>query len=523
MVDEPVDASAVSAEVAVRDDQAPVISAPGQHEWNQLWTQAEALARSSIVPGALRGKPADLMVIWLTGRELQIPPMQALGKIHVIDGKASMSAELMASLVLRAGHEIVYKEQSAQACRLEVRRRGQESWSSFEFTIDDAITAGLCSIKDGKPYARSSNGKKLPWEQYPKSMLSARALSLACRAMFPDVMMGVSYVPEELGAEVDAFTGEVIGDPDIETITDDEAGAFLHRIRALNEGYQKALRETLKERGWVVRRLPARLKQALDDEIAGLEQWDSKPATTAVDDLDVVVGEVVPPVGQTETEETDDDDVTEAVVVDEAGSESAAAPAAAPASEDLPPPDAEASHAPTLPGDETAASDEAGGEDLTAESGPEADVQQRAPENGPGGADRDGGESDARGSESDVASPGPVPAADVGGGLPAGTKVSTKSQWTKLAMAAGDAGLDDDGRHELVALISMGRTNSAKALSHLECQWAINTCREIAAGHVKIDDYDDPEDDTPAYRTVIAQDELGLKFCETLTKTLGGE
>lgn len=518
MVDEPVDASGISNEVAVREDQAPVISAPSQHEWNQLWTQAEALSRSQLVPGALRGKPADLMVIWLTGRELQIPPMQALGKIHVIDGKASMSAELMASLVLRAGHEIVYEEQSAQACRLKVRRRGQESWSSFEFTIDDAITAGLCSIKDGKPYARSSNGKKLPWEQYPKSMNSARALSLACRAMFPDVMMGVSYVPEELGAEVDAFTGEVINDPTVETITDDEAAAFLHRIGQLDDAYKSALRETLKERGWVVRRLPARLKQALDDEIAGLEQWMSKPATDAVaDDLDVVVGEVVPPVGQAETEETDDDDVAEAVVVDEAGSESAAAPAAAPASEDLPPPDAEASHAPTLPGDETAASDEAGGEDLTAESGPEADVQQRAPENGSAG-----GEGAAREGVSEPPAD-PVPAADVGGGLPAGTKVSTKSQWTKLAMAAGDAGLDDDGRHELVALISMGRTNSAKALSHLECQWAINTCREITAGHVKIDDYDDPDDDTPAYRTVIAQDDLGLKFCETLTKTLGGE
>src|SRR5690606_375368 len=49
-----------------------------------------------------------------------------------------------------------------------------------------------------------------PWKSYPKAMLFARALSQGVRWHCPDVLGGTTaYVPEELGAQVDA-DGNVI-------------------------------------------------------------------------------------------------------------------------------------------------------------------------------------------------------------------------------------------------------------------------------------------------------------------------
>jgi hypothetical protein len=68
----------------------------------------------------------------------------------------------------------------------------------------DAEAAGLAGKKN--------------WKQYQDAMLTWRAVAKLCRVLFPDVVLGAGYVPEELGAEVTA-TGEVIEiepvDPDL--------------------------------------------------------------------------------------------------------------------------------------------------------------------------------------------------------------------------------------------------------------------------------------------------------------------
>jgi hypothetical protein len=48
-------------------------------------------------------------------------------------------------------------------------------------------------------------------------MLRARAISALCRFAFADVLMGASYTPEELGAEVNE-EGEVVGANDAEAV-----------------------------------------------------------------------------------------------------------------------------------------------------------------------------------------------------------------------------------------------------------------------------------------------------------------
>ncbi len=58
--------------------------------------------------------------------------------------------------------------------------------------------------------ARAANvvGKDV-WKRYPRAMLYARAFTEGARIVGPDLLCGVQYTPEELGAEVNS-DGEVI-------------------------------------------------------------------------------------------------------------------------------------------------------------------------------------------------------------------------------------------------------------------------------------------------------------------------
>ena len=69
---------------------------------------ATTLSQSLLLPDALRGKPSDVFVMLLTGRELGLSPMQSIRSIAVIKGKPSLSAELMAVLVRRQRDVCLY-------------------------------------------------------------------------------------------------------------------------------------------------------------------------------------------------------------------------------------------------------------------------------------------------------------------------------------------------------------------------------------------------------------------------------
>lgn len=148
------------------------------------WKLAEKIAATDFVPPALRGKPEAVLACILAGHEAGISPMQALSKIHIIEGRPAMAAELMRALVLQHGHEISYVEKSSTRCIIEGRRRGSERWTKVEWTLDDAKRGGL----DGKQN----------WRKWPRAMLDARATAELCRMIFADVLAGISYTVEEL-------------------------------------------------------------------------------------------------------------------------------------------------------------------------------------------------------------------------------------------------------------------------------------------------------------------------------------
>lgn len=156
------------------------------------WGLAQKIASTEFVSKALRGSPEKVLACMLTGNELGIGPMNALSKIHIIEGKPGAAAELMRALILRDGHEFWIDESTNTKCRVGIRRAGSSRDQMFEWTMDDARRAKLA-------------GKQV-WQSYPRAMLLARVTAEAARAVCPDSIAGMSYTVEELsdGDVVDA-------------------------------------------------------------------------------------------------------------------------------------------------------------------------------------------------------------------------------------------------------------------------------------------------------------------------------
>ena len=129
----------------------------------------------------------------MAGRELALALRQREWHPHH-SGKAHGGRNLMAAAV-RAHPRYDYrvKELSDTACELEFFDNGKVAGVS-RFTKAEAETAELSTGKNGAT-----------WRKFPRNMLFARAMSNGVRWYAPDIFSGNAvYVPEELGAEVDA-------------------------------------------------------------------------------------------------------------------------------------------------------------------------------------------------------------------------------------------------------------------------------------------------------------------------------
>jgi hypothetical protein len=143
---------------------------------------------------------AQAVVKVLAGREIGFGPIASMTGIHVIQGRVSLSANLMAAAVKRSGrYDYRVLTMSPDKCAIEFRERTPNGWDvigTSEFTAADAKAAGTQNMA-----------------KFARNMLFARAMSNGARWFCPDIFGGPVYTPDELGAQVDGETGEVIDAP----------------------------------------------------------------------------------------------------------------------------------------------------------------------------------------------------------------------------------------------------------------------------------------------------------------------
>src|SRR5690606_10099570 len=107
------------------------------------------------------------------GQEIGIPPFAAITGIHIIQGKPTIGAGLIASTVKGSGkynYEVI--QLNAEICSLDFYE-GKKMIGNSTFTIKDALKADTKNLS-----------------KFPKNMLFARAISNGVKWYCPDVFSG---------------------------------------------------------------------------------------------------------------------------------------------------------------------------------------------------------------------------------------------------------------------------------------------------------------------------------------------
>jgi len=164
----------------------------------EIMSIGKAFAESGMFPDIKTAAQAVVKI--QAGAEMGIPPFAAMSGIHIIQGKPTVGAGLMAANVKGSGKYDYRVDQSTEKiCSINFYQ-GKELIGNSTFTIEDAKKAGTKNI-----------------DKFPKNMLFARAISNGVKWFTPDVFAGPVYVPEEMEVSIQVTEDvkhEVVQQPD---------------------------------------------------------------------------------------------------------------------------------------------------------------------------------------------------------------------------------------------------------------------------------------------------------------------
>ena len=188
---------------------------PQAQRWNELFNLAKLISTTEVVPKPLRNRPEAVFAIMAAAEERGITPFLGLQNIDIIEGRTAPSAMLQRAMIHQRGHILIWRRADNEAAVLYGRRRDDGTEYEASFTIDDAKQMKLTG--------------KGNWATMPKAMLMARVTSLLARAHFADVVLGMEYTPEELGAVGPYAAVDLDYDPDTDrhVMVDPETGEIL--------------------------------------------------------------------------------------------------------------------------------------------------------------------------------------------------------------------------------------------------------------------------------------------------------
>jgi hypothetical protein len=159
----------------------------------QVFRLAKAVAASGLAPRGME-TPEKLTVAIMHGLEIGLPPMMAIQKIAVVNGRPTIWGDAVPALILSKGFRLREWIDESGCAYCEVTRP-DGSKTVRTFSEPDARKAGLW-------------GKSGPWTQYPKRMLAMRARGFAARDGASDALSGL-YITEELeGVDMKDITPE---------------------------------------------------------------------------------------------------------------------------------------------------------------------------------------------------------------------------------------------------------------------------------------------------------------------------
>ena len=150
-----------------------------ENSFSDIMTIGKAFAESGMFADV---KSAAQAVVKITaGAEMGIPPFASMSGIHIIQGKPTIGAGLLAARVKASGkYSFTVVKLDEKVCSIDFTEDGKVIGNST-FTIEDAKKAGTKNI-----------------DKFAKNMLFARAMSNGVKWYTPDLFAGPVYVPGEI-------------------------------------------------------------------------------------------------------------------------------------------------------------------------------------------------------------------------------------------------------------------------------------------------------------------------------------
>lgn len=170
---------------------------------------AEDAAESRLYKGIENA--AQALQVIMKGRKYGLTVSDSLQMIHMIEGKPSMSAQLIIGLVMSSGYAeyIDFTDATETSATWETKRRGGRQPMKWTFTTDNARRALLGGAKvDKATGAYSDFDPSSNWSKHPKVMCLWRAGVFLCRAVYTDIVGGL-YMPDEVGGAEPEIDGNL--------------------------------------------------------------------------------------------------------------------------------------------------------------------------------------------------------------------------------------------------------------------------------------------------------------------------
>jgi hypothetical protein len=189
---------------------------PTTHEMQALETICKYAVDSKYFQ-SLGGMPG-VMCIAMYAREIGVSPMTAImGGFSNVQGKITMSAELMHSLLRGAGVRLKITQSDNTRCEIYGKRSDTGDEYTSIYTIEDARKANL--VKSGGA-----------WEKNTSDMLFARCISRLRRRLAPDIATK-AYVEGEV--EDDKETVEVVEIAEVSPVNEESKTAFKDKFKEI--------------------------------------------------------------------------------------------------------------------------------------------------------------------------------------------------------------------------------------------------------------------------------------------------
>lgn len=172
---------------------------------DQVWRIAGMVIKAELAPRELN-TPEKATIAILHGLEIGLPPMMALQRITVINGRPAVWGDAVPGIALGTSQLEDWKEHFTgegdhMVAVCIVKRKGIKTPKEATFSVAEAKRADLWDDR-AKVKRKSKSGgwyeadNDSPWYRYPKRMLQMRA-RVAFRDLFADAFSGL-YIAEEL-------------------------------------------------------------------------------------------------------------------------------------------------------------------------------------------------------------------------------------------------------------------------------------------------------------------------------------